>query len=89
MRKRKLKFHCFQKDFSWRFRDLIEKLIFSYFPKGNRSGGGPQFCSSQEVAVSDSIAKCSPARAGLGVACSGRGHVCPQLPTRSWELAAP
>lgn len=43
MIKRKLKCHCFQKDFSWRFRDLIEKLIFSYFSKGNRNGGGLNF----------------------------------------------
>ena len=43
MIKRKLKCHCFQKYFSWRLRDLIEKFMFSYFSKGNRSGGGLNF----------------------------------------------
>ena len=71
MIKRKLKCHCFQKDFSWRFKDLIEKLILSYFTKGNRSG------SSQEVPASDGFAKCSHTCSRFGVAHSEWGQVSP------------
>lgn len=79
MIKRKLKCHCFQKDFSWRLRGLIEKFMFSYFSKGNRSGEA-SICSSQEVPASAGFAKCSLTCSRLGVASSGWGQVRPRPP---------